>query len=69
MSAPTEEIKQAIDALSLEQLLREHRFSPLGDQRYQGPEGDYRVARLNALRLSDPQGYAAASKKVGWGYQ
>lgn len=58
--------KEAIDNLTVEQLLRQHRFAPAGDPRYQGEEGDYRVARLAKLRSADPAAYTAASKNIGW---
>ncbi len=46
--------KETIDNLTVEQLLRQHRFAPPGDARYQGEEGDYRMRRLAELRSADP---------------
>ena len=60
------ETKEAIDRLTVEQLLMQHRFAPAGDLRYQGEEGDYRVRRLTKLRTADPAAYTAASKNIGW---
>lgn len=62
----SEEKKKEIDALSVRQLLSQHRFSPVGDPRYQGEEGEYRVARLAQLRDQDNAAYVAASKSIGW---
>ena len=60
------ETKEAIDRLTVEQLLQQHRFTPAGDPRYQGEEGDYRMRRLAELRTADPGAYVAASKNIGW---
>lgn len=61
-----EQTKAKIDALSVEELLRQHRFAPAGDPRYQGEEGDYRMKRLAELRSQDNAAYVAASKSIGW---
>ena len=61
-----EKTKAAIDELSVEELLRQHRFAPIGDSRYQGEEGEYRMKRLAELRSQDHLAYVAASKRIGW---
>ena len=59
--------KATIAAMTVYQLLREHRFAAAGDLRYQGEEGKYRIQRLAQLRDQDPPAYVAASKAIGWG--
>jgi len=61
-----ERTKTAIDELSVEELLRQHRFAQVGDPRYQGEEGEYRMKRLTELRGQDNAAYVAASKRIGW---
>ena len=58
--------KAKIDALSYEELLRQWRYAPLGDKRFQGDTGLYWSDRMEELRRGgvDP---VAASKAVGWG--
>jgi hypothetical protein len=58
--------KEAIDKMTVQEMLRLHRFAPAGDLRFQGEEGDYRMARLAELRSEDPAAYTAASKNIGW---
>ncbi len=57
MMTMDEETKKQIDQLSLVELFSQHRFAPIGDPRYQGDEGEYRVARLAELRSKDPGAY------------
>lgn len=59
--------KSRIDALTYEELLHDHRFAPVGDPRYQGEEGEYRMNRLRELRSELSKGeHARASKAIGW---
>lgn len=60
------ETQAAIDAMSVEDLLRRRRFAPIGDTFYHGESGDYATKRLAELRSADPEAYTAASKRVGW---
>ena len=60
-------IKNKIDALSIEELLRDHRFAPIGSTMFQGKEGEYRIKRLSELRNKDNDAYVNASKSIGWG--
>lgn len=61
-----ETLKQKIDALSVQELLSVQRFAPVGDPRFQGEEGQYRMARLAELRSQDNAAYVSASKSIGW---
>jgi hypothetical protein len=56
----------AVNALSVEELLRQVRFAPVGDPRFQGDRGEYRMNRLAELREQDPDAYTQASKNIGW---
>lgn len=58
--------KRAIDAMTIDQLLYDHRFAPAGDPRFQGAEGDYRIKRLTELRRMHSASFVAASKSIGW---
>ena len=62
----TEELKQQIDAMSYEEMLRKWRFAPVGDPIFQGSVGKYFSTRMFALRDADPAGAVAASKRIGW---
>jgi hypothetical protein len=61
----TDKIKEAINQLSYEDLLRSYRFAPAGDTRFQGESGEYWIKRMNELRDAGAD-HAAASKAVGW---
>jgi len=63
----TPETKNAIDKLSIAELLGAQRFAPIGDPRFQGEEGQYRMERLAELRSQDGTAYVRASKTIGWG--
>ena len=62
----TEEMKKQIDTMDYEQLLRKWRFAPVGDPMFQGEVGKYSAIRLAELRAKEPDGGAAASKRIGW---
>ena len=62
----TPENKAHIDALSYEELLNRWRFSPVGDQWFQGETGTYWGKRMALKRSADPGGAVEASKKIGW---
>jgi hypothetical protein len=59
--------KRAIDGMTVDQLLFDQRFAPVGDPRFRGAEGEYRMKRLADLRSQDPAAYVSASKSIGWG--
>lgn len=64
----TDQLKQKIDAMSYESLLREWRFAPIGSSMFQGESGDYFAARMAELRKC-PDGdleHVMASKSIGW---
>ena len=61
----TQELKEQIDAMSYEDLLREWRFASVGDERFCGVSGDYWRDRMLKLR-KDGVDHTAASKRVGW---
>lgn len=60
------EEKTEIDSLSIAQLLSAQRFAPVGDRRFQGEPGAYRMKRLADLRDQNPDEYVHASKMIGW---
>lgn len=60
-----EQMKARIDAQDIYALLHTHRFAPLGDPRFRGAEGDYRMKRLAELRAADPNEYVRVSKLLG----
>lgn len=62
----TEQEKQAIDSMEMEELLRKNRFAPIGDPFWQGEHGDYAYARLIELRHQHPKEFVKASKEMGW---
>tara|TARA_Y100000310_G_scaffold258763_1_gene267267 strand:- start:516 stop:728 length:213 start_codon:yes stop_codon:yes gene_type:complete len=64
----TEDNKKHIDSLSHEQLLREWRFAPVGDEWFQGETGEYWGDRMNELRNQEGgnERHVAASKSIGW---
>lgn len=62
-----EEERAAVDAMSVEELLRSVRFTAPGAPEFQGARGQYRLRRLGQLRDSDQAAYVAASKSIGWG--
>ncbi len=62
----TPEKKQEIDALSIHDLLQAQRFAPVGDPRFKGEEGTYRMDRLADLHSADNAAYVRASKSIGW---
>ncbi len=57
-------LKAEIDALSVYELLRDHRFLPSGHPKYQGEQGLYRIQRLKELSEADPAAYTAASRNL-----
>ena len=60
----TDENKRIIDNHTIEELLRRWRFSPAGDEWFQGDTGEYWAKRMNELREKDPAEYTAASKRL-----
>ena len=60
----TEEQKVYIDGASYEDLLREWRFSPIGNPAFDGERGEYFAKVMwEKKELCD---HVAASKRVGW---
>lgn len=57
--------KAHIDGLDYEELLRQWRFAPPGNEWFQGATGTYWGQRMNELRKTVD--HVAASKAVGWG--
>jgi len=67
MSLLTPTLKTTIDAMTVEELLRKHRFTPLGsDELFEGESGRYMCERIAVLRDQDNAAFVAASKKIGW---
>ena len=66
VQALSAETKAKIDSLSIHDLLFAQRFAPVGDHRFQGAEGEYRMKRLSELRSNNPDAYVSASKEIGW---
>ena len=65
MKIPT--TKAAVDACTIEELLKLVRFLPTGHSFFTRPLGAYSLERLTAIKEKDPAAYTAASKRVGWG--
>lgn len=64
----TPEVKAEIDAKSYYDLLQRWRFSPCGDEMFQGESGKYWQLRMKELR-SLPGGdeeHVRCSKAIGW---
>jgi len=62
----TPETKAQIDSYGVYRLLHDNRFAPIGDPRFQGEEGEYRMKRLAEVRAQDNDAYVRASKDMGW---
>jgi len=62
----TTENKAAIDAMSIEELLRKWRNTPVGDPWFADETGSYFGKRMAELRDADPERFTAASKTIGW---
>lgn len=62
------QIKQSIDEMSVEEMLRRLRYAPAGDPMFLGPAGTYFHQVFQVKRASLPPGqYPVISKMVGWG--
>lgn len=61
-------IKERIDRMTYEEMLREWRFAPAGAPLFQGEVGDYFAARMKELRRQPggAQRHVQASKNIGW---
>lgn len=62
----TPENQAYIDALPVYDLLFKVRFTPVGDEWFQGETGDYWMKRLMVVRTKDDAAYVRASKDMGW---
>jgi hypothetical protein len=62
----TEEAKKYIDSLTYLQLLKKWRFSPVGDDWFQGETGQYWANRMKEL-VAQGVDHTKASKIIGWG--
>jgi len=62
----TPEKKAEIDSYGVYRLFYDHRFAPIGDPRFRGEEGEYRIRRLIEVRAKDNDAYVRASKDIGW---
>ncbi len=62
-----QKIKDEIDNMSYDDMLRRWRFSPVGDIMFAGEEGEYfeETFRERNKKLGD-KGHCKASKRVGW---
>ena len=59
--------KAWIDEASYEDLLHKWRFTPLGDDYFQGARGDYfRDVMFAKKKALPPEEQVAISKRVGW---
>lgn len=67
MSKLTEELKNEIDSMSLEDIIRKIRFTPIGDEFFIGESYSYFAQhRSKVMDKSSLEDYTAASKRVGW---
>lgn len=63
-----DEAKQMIDQMSYMELLQRWRFSPVGNELFQGEAGEYFAKRMSQLKAEvGPAEAVSASKAVGWG--
>lgn len=60
-----ETIKQQIDAMTYEEMLRKWRFAPVGDPMLQGETGTYFATRMREIEPSREE-KVRVSKKIGW---
>ena len=60
--------KEHIDSLSYEQLLKQWRYAPFGDEWFQGVTGVYWGERMQELRAQSggQEEHVRASKIIGW---
>jgi len=63
----TPEQKKWIDGSSYETLLYRWRFATVGDDIFQGEDGEYYSRVMFAKRDADREGAVRASKRIGWG--
>ena len=63
----SKEIKEQIDGMDYESMLRKWRFAPVGDSMFEGEVGDYFQKVMIEKKVEIGEGAAvAASKRVGW---
>lgn len=60
----TDKLKNQIDAMSYESMLRQWRFAPIGDLMFQGESGDYfsKVMQEKKKNVDSTK----ISKSIGW---
>jgi hypothetical protein len=62
------EHKDWIDAASYADMLRRHRFAPVGDPMFVGDTGEYFAKVMNEKKIAIGHKQAVAiSKRIGWG--
>ena len=62
----TDEQKVWIDNATYEQLLERWRFAACGDPMFQGDAANHYSKVMQEKKSADPEGAAAASKRIGW---
>lgn len=62
----TDDYKARIDAMDVEQMLRQWRFAAPGFFPREDAATDYFIARMRQLKEEDPRAYTLASKEIGW---
>ena len=59
------ELKNKIDIMDYESMLRKCRFAPVGDPMFTGEVGDYFLRVMNEKKIQCD--HVAISKRIGWG--
>ena len=62
----SKKVRRKIDSMSLKELLRAWRFTPLGAPLFKGESGVYFAKVMEKKRALDPAGWARASKEIGY---
>lgn len=61
-------IKEQIDGMDYEEMLRKWRFAPVGDLMLQGANGEYFAQVMKEKRTTAGESaHVSASKNIGWG--
>lgn len=60
--------REWIMSATIEQLLHRWRMAPIGDAWFQDADrAELHHRRMSELRAQHPEGWTAASKRIGWG--